>query len=154
MSIWQGPGCSAVMESPCTILAPPPFWCLTGSCFPKLAPLKCSECKPSFSFSPFPAPPFQMCSFPSPYPPSKNTMHAKPLQSRLTLCDLWTVAHQAPLSMGFSRQEYCSGLPCPPPGDLPHPGIKPESLLSPALAGGFFTISANWDAPMNTITNL
>ena len=42
----------------------------------------------------------------------------------------WTVAHQAPLSMGFSRQEYWSGLPCPPPGDLPDPGIKPRS---PAL---------------------
>ena len=47
-----------------------------------------------------------------------------------------TVAHQAPLSMGFPRQEYWSGLPFPPPGDLPHPGIKP---VSPALAGGFFT---------------
>ena len=43
---------------------------------------------------------------------------------------LWTVAHQAPLSMGFSRQEYRSELPCPPPGDLPSPGIKPKS---PAL---------------------
>ena len=43
---------------------------------------------------------------------------------------LWTVAHQAPLSMGFSRQEYLSGLPCPPPGDLPYPGIEPGS---PAL---------------------
>ena len=52
---------------------------------------------------------------------------------------LWTVAHQAPLSMGFSRQGYWRGLPCPPPGDLPNPGIKPMSLLSPALAGGFFT---------------
>ena len=49
----------------------------------------------------------------------------------------WTVACQAPLSMGFSRQEYCSGLPCPPPGDLPNPGIKPASLTS-ALAGGFY----------------
>ena len=49
---------------------------------------------------------------------------------------LWTVAHQAPLSMGFSRQEYWSGLPFPPPGDLPDPGIEPAS---PALAGGFFT---------------
>ena len=39
----------------------------------------------------------------------------------------WTVAHQTPLSMGFSRQEYWSGLPCPPPGDLPNPGIKPRS---------------------------
>ena len=47
----------------------------------------------------------------------------------------WTVACQAPLSMGFSRQEYWSGLPFPSPGDLPNPGIKPES---PALAGEFF----------------
>ena len=45
----------------------------------------------------------------------------------------WTVAHQAPLSLGFSRQEYWSGLPCPPPG------IEPVSLVSPALAGRFFT---------------
>ena len=45
----------------------------------------------------------------------------------------WTIAHQAPLSMGFSRQEYWSGLPCPSPGHLPYPGIKPESLMSPAL---------------------
>ena len=46
---------------------------------------------------------------------------------------LWTVARQAPLSMGFCRQEYWSGLPCPPPGDLPEPGIKPVSLVSLAL---------------------
>ena len=52
---------------------------------------------------------------------------------------LWTVACQAPLSMGFSRQEYWSGLPCPPPGDLPNPGIEPVSLTPPALAAGFFT---------------
>ena len=58
---------------------------------------------------------------------------------------LWTVAHQPPLSMGFSRQEYCSGLPCPPPGNLPNPGIKPLSLMSPVLAGGFFTISTPWE---------
>ena len=50
----------------------------------------------------------------------------------------WTVAHQAPLSMGFSRQEYWSGLPCPPPGDLEDPGIEPASVTSPAVAGGFF----------------
>ena len=48
----------------------------------------------------------------------------------------WTVAHQSPLSIGFSRQEYWSGLPCPPPRDLPIPGTE---VLSPALAGGFFT---------------
>ena len=49
-----------------------------------------------------------------------------------------TVAHQAPLSMGLSRQEYWSGLPHPSPGDLPDPGIEPTSLKFPALAGGFF----------------
>ena len=46
----------------------------------------------------------------------------------------WTVAHQVPQSMGFSRQGYWSGLPCPPPWDLPNPGVEPMSLLSPALA--------------------
>ena len=51
----------------------------------------------------------------------------------------WTVAHQAPLSMGFSRQEYWSGLPFPTLGDLPNPGIEPMSLMSPALTSGFFT---------------
>ena len=51
----------------------------------------------------------------------------------------WTVAHQAPLSMGFSGQEHWSGLPCPPPGDLPSPGVEPASLVSSALAGRFFT---------------
>ena len=56
--------------------------------------------------------------------------------SRLWLfATLWIAAHQAPLSLGFSRQEYWSGSPCSPPGDLPHPGIEPTS---PALAGGFF----------------
>ena len=59
---------------------------------------------------------------------------------------LWAVAHQSPLSMGFSRQEYWSGLPCPPPGDLPNPEIKPTTLMSPALAGGFFTTSTTWEA--------
>ena len=61
---------------------------------------------------------------------------------------LWILASQAPLSMGFSRQEYWSGLPCPPPGDLPNPGIKPVSLMSPSLADGFFTTSATWEAPV------
>ena len=54
----------------------------------------------------------------------------------------WNVAHQAPLSMGFSRQEYWSVLLCPSPGDLPDPGIKPESPAAPPLVGGFFTTSA------------
>ena len=59
---------------------------------------------------------------------------------------LWIIAHQAPLSMGFSRQEYWNGLPFLPPGDLPNPGIEPVSLMSPVLAGGFFTTSATWEA--------
>jgi len=58
---------------------------------------------------------------------------------------LYTVARQVPLTIGFSRQEYWSGLLCPPP-DLPNPGIEPTSLMSPALAGGFFTAGANWEA--------
>ena len=63
---------------------------------------------------------------------------------------LWTLAHQAPLSMGFSRLEYWSWLPCPPPGDLPDPGIKlgvePVSLTSPALVDRFFISSNTWEA--------
>ena len=51
----------------------------------------------------------------------------------------WTVTLQAPLSMGFSRQEYWSAFPCLPPGDVPDSGIKLACLMSPALAGGFFT---------------
>ena len=52
----------------------------------------------------------------------------------------WTVARQAPLSKGFPRQEYWSGFPFPSPGDLPDPGTESRSLMSPALADGFFTI--------------
>ena len=59
---------------------------------------------------------------------------------------LWTIAHQAPLSMGLSRQEYWSRLPCSPPGDLPNLGIESVSLTSPALAGEFCTFSAPWEA--------
>ena len=54
---------------------------------------------------------------------------------------LWTLDHQSPLSMGFFRQEYWRGLPCPSPGDLPDPGIEPMNPAFPALAGGFFTTS-------------
>ena len=84
------------------------------------------------------------------------TARAKSLRSSLTLCSpMDCVAHQAPLSMGFSSQECWSGLPCPPPGDLsppgdtghlPEPGIEPVSLASPALAGRFFTNNATWEA--------
>ena len=59
------------------------------------------------------------------------------------------VAHQAPLSVGFARQEYWSGVPFPSPGELPDPGIGPSSLTSPALADGFFTASTTWKDPCN-----
>ena len=62
----------------------------------------------------------------------------------------WTVARQAPLSMAFSRQEYCSGFPCPSPEDLPNPGIEP--LMSPAPVGGFFTTSATWEALATSVS--
>ena len=66
-------------------------------------------------------------------------MHTESLQSCPTL--------QAPLSMGFCRQDYWSGLPCCPPGDLSNPGIEPLSLMSPALAGRiFFTTGTSWEA--------
>ena len=61
----------------------------------------------------------------------------------LPCATLGTIAHQAPLSKGFSKQEYCSGSPCSPPGDLPNLGIKPKS---PALTGMFFTTSATGGA--------
>ena len=57
---------------------------------------------------------------------------------------LGTVVCQVPLSTGFSRQEYWSGLPCPSLGDRPKPGMEPASLMSPALAGRFFTTSGTW----------
>ena len=75
---------------------------------------------------------------------------AKSHQSYLTLCD--SVACQAPVSMGFSRQQYWSGLSCLPPEDFPIPGIKPESLSSPTLAGGFFTTCDTWEEPKKMYT--
>ena len=66
---------------------------------------------------------------------------AQMLQCVQLFVTLWTAARHALLLVGFSRQEYHSGLLCPPPGDLPDPGIKPGSLMFPALAGGFFTTS-------------
>ena len=61
---------------------------------------------------------------------------------------LWTETHQVPLSLGFFRQEYWSGLPCPPPGNHPDAGIQGSNpdLMSPAFAGWFFTTSAIWEA--------
>ena len=76
---------------------------------------------------------------------------AKSLQSCPTLCNpMDYIAHQAPLSMGFPRQEYWSGLPFPTSGDLPNPGIEPLSPTSPALPDRFFTTSATWEAPIGT----
>ena len=69
-------------------------------------------------------------------------MLAKLLQSCPTLCNP---------CMGFSRQEHWSGLPCPSPGDLPYPKIKPMSLKSPALAGGFFTTRTTWESPRHNL---
>ena len=62
----------------------------------------------------------------------------------------WTVACQTPLPMKFSGQESWKRLPLPPSGDLLHPGINPESLMSPALADGFFTTSPPWEAYIYT----
>ena len=64
----------------------------------------------------------------------------------------WAVAHQAPLSVGFSKQEYWSGLPHPPPGDLPNPGVEPASLMSPALAVVFLTTSTTCSVQFSSIT--
>ena len=75
-------------------------------------------------------------------------MHAKLFSYIRLFVTLWTIAHQASLSMGFPSQEYWSGLPCPPPGDLSDSGIKP---VSPALAGGFFTPSAIWEVQMTRV---
>ena len=79
-------------------------------------------------------------------------MCAKSLSRVQLFATLWTVAHQAPLSMGFSCHDYWCGLLFPPPGDLPNTGIEPLSLMSPALAGGFFTTSATWEAQLLLLT--
>ena len=75
-------------------------------------------------------------------------MHAMSLQLCLTLSDPVDCGLPGSSVHGILyRQEHWSELPCPPPGDLPNPGIEPESLMSPALAGVFFTISVTWEAP-------
>ena len=67
---------------------------------------------------------------------------------------LWTIAHQAPLSMEFSWQEYWNELPCPLPEDLSDPGVEPESLKPPALAGRLFAPNATWQAPKSNVHTL
>ena len=79
----------------------------------------------------------------------QNSVHVCVLSHFSFICLFATVgiaARQAPLLMGFSRQEYWSELPCPSPGYLPNSGVEPMSLISPSLAGGFFTTSATWEA--------
>ena len=73
-------------------------------------------------------------------------LHLNHLSHVLLFATLWTVAHQAPVTIEFSRQEFQSGLPCPPPGDRPNP-----CLISPVLAGRFFTASATWEALQVTL---
>ena len=73
--------------------------------------------------------------------------YAQSLNSVLLFRTPWTIAHQAPLSMGLSLQEYWSGLPFPTPGDLPNPGMEPTSPVSPTLAGGWILCHcATWEA--------
>ena len=81
------------------------------------------------------------------------------LRTRCPLCVLCVqslqpmdCSHQAPVSMGFSRLEYWSGLPCPPPGDLPNPGIEPVPACVSCIAGGFLTHWATWEAHSNVIS--
>ena len=77
--------------------------------------------------------------------------HAKSLQSCPALCDPVDWSLRGSLSMGFSSQEYRSGLPCPPPGDLLNTGIEPTLLMSPKLAGGFFNASWIWWGTLNLV---
>ena len=89
-------------------------------------------------------------------------MHLEPecvyMPSRFSTIGLfvtpWTVAHSVPLSMGYFRQEYWSLLPCPCPWDFPHPGIKPTSLISPALAGELFTTKCHLNVNPGFITSI
>ena len=77
--------------------------------------------------------------------------HAKSLQLCQSLCNAMNCSCQAPLSVGFFRQESWSGLPFPSPGELPNPGMELVSLTSPTLAAGFFTPSTTWEAPSGPI---
>ena len=81
-------------------------------------------------------------------------MHAKTLQSCPTLCNPMNYSPlDSSLAMGFSKQEYWSGLPCSPRGALPDRGIEPLSQSFPALLGGFFTTSATWEAHCHNTTS-
>ena len=84
------------------------------------------------------------CGAPS---PQMRRLSACTLSHVQLFATLWAVVHHGILSMGFSRQKYWYGLPFPSPRDLRSPGLEPESLMSPALAGRLFTTSATWEAP-------
>ena len=106
--------------------------------------------------SPLLFPPLFLCkvaklSQSSDYSTDKADVCVKFLQSCATLWDPMDCSLQAPLSMGFSRQEYWSGFPFPPLGDLPDLGTEPTSLTSPPLAGRFFTTSATWEHPTSPL---
>ena len=100
-------------------------------------------------FEVIPMIPLVFMSLPPPFPDAFLGVCMLSCFSRVQLfVTLQTVACQAPLSMGLSRQEYRSGLLCPPSGDLPSPKIEPASLSSPALVDEFFITSATWEAWM------
>ena len=89
---------------------------------------------------------------------NKSTIDTKALlKSCVCVCSLmsdsaapWTLAHQVPLSMEFSRKEHWNGLPLPTPGDLPNQGIEPKSPMSTPLAGRFFTTNTIWEGSLNS----
>ena len=109
------------------------IWVSISSFLPTTSPCHSHKGEPSFSWK---CP--HVCS--------------KLLQWRPTLCNPTDLAHLAPLSMGFSRQEYWNGLSRPPLWDLPDPGIESKALTSPARAGRFFTTSTAWEAPRHWCT--
>ena len=119
--------------------------CFTGFCYPTTW----------INYMIHVSPPSRACLPPPTSQPSRSSQSWAPtshlfhtwMHAGVLFATPWTVAHQAPLSMGFSRQPYWTGLPFPPPGDLPNPGIKSLSFESPALAGRFFT---TWEAPNNS----
>ena len=76
------------------------------------------------------------------FPISMRACMLSPLSCVKPFVTIWTVAHQVPLPLGLSRQDYCGGFPCPPSGDHPNPRVEPVFLMSPALAGRFFTTPA------------
>ena len=116
--------CGLTLESHCGGRVPLGFEPLWGFWFGIAAVILCKD---PVAFDCSPSPKRTLCVW------TQSLHHV-----RLSVTP-WAVAPQAPLSMGFSRQEYCSGLLFPPPGDLPHPRIEAPSLASSALAGRFFT---------------